>query len=136
MATTVFADAGKAIVTGRLTGGASPLQVEPNFMGIGSGAGTSNQTDTTLFTEYTSGTWSAYARSNPASTRVTTAITNDTYQVAGSFTAPAGGPYAVTNAGLFDAASAGNMLIKGDFATQTLNPGDTLVLNGKLQFIS
>ena len=133
---TVFADTGKAIVTGRLTGGAAPAQVEPNFCGIGSGGGTAAVGDTTLFTEFTTGTWSGYARANPASTRVTTALTNDTYRVQAAFTAPAGGPYTVTNAGLFDAASAGNLLLKGDFAGQVLNAGDTLNIDCKLQFTS
>src|SRR5687768_1568049 len=44
---TVFTNAGKAIVTNRIKGSGT----EPNYVAIGTGAGTAAATDTTLFTE-------------------------------------------------------------------------------------
>lgn len=128
---TVFSTSGKAICSGRLIG-ATPSQAEPKFIGLGSAAGTAAVGDTTLFTEFTTGTWTGYARTSNAGTQVTTTLTNDTYQNQGVFTAPAA--EAVTNAGLFDALTGGNLLIKGDFATVNLALNDTLTLTFKLQF--
>lgn len=128
---TVFSTSGKAICSGRLIG-ATPSQAEPKFAALGSGAGTAAVGDTTLFTEFTTGTWTGYARTSNAGTQVTTTLTNDTYQNVAVFTAPAA--EAVTNAGLFDALTVGNLLIKGDFSTVNLALNDTLTLTFKLQF--
>jgi len=130
----VYSDTGKAITSGRLIGGAAPSQAEPKFIGIGSGAGTAAVGDTTLFTEYTGGTWSGYARSSNAGTQVTTTLTNDTYQVVGTFTA--GASQTVTNAGAFDASTVGNLLVKGDFTGVPLASGDSIQITIKLKFIS
>lgn len=128
---TLLVNAGKALVTSRIHGTGS----EPLNIGVGSAAGTTAATDTTLFTEYTSGTWAGYARASGTGSQQTTTVTNDTYQVQGTLTAPSsGGPYAVTNAGNFDAASAGNMFVKGDFATINLNANDSIQLTIKVQF--
>ncbi len=54
------------------------------------------------------------------------AITNDTYRVVGTITAD--GTKTITNSGLFDAATTGNILVKGDFA------GVALVINESIQF--
>lgn len=131
---TVLTNAGVAVNAGRMIGGAAPSQVEPTFIGLGSGAGTAVVGDTTLFTEYNTGTWAGYARTNNAGTRVTTTVTNDTYQVQGTFTAPAA--EAVTNAGNFDASSAGNLLVKGDFATVNLANGDSIQITIKQRFVA
>lgn len=128
---TVFSTTGKAICSGRLIG-STPSQTEPKFIGIGSGAGTAAVGDTTLFTEFVTGTWTGYARVTGTANQVTTTLTNDTYQCQGVFTAP--GAEAVTNAGLFDASTSGNLLIKGDFSTVNLATNDTLTLTFKLQF--
>lgn len=131
---TVLTNAGAAIVAGRMIGGGSPSQVEPTFIGIGSAAGTAAVTDTTLFTEYTTGTWSGYARTNNAGTRTTTTVTNDTYQVTGTFTA--GASQTVTNAGNFDASSSGNLHIKGDFTGVPLANGDSIQITIKEKFVA
>jgi hypothetical protein len=131
LAATVFSTSGKAIVSGRMIG-ATPSQAEAKFIGIGSGAGTAAVGDTTLFTEFTTGTWTGYARVTGTLTQQTTTLTNDTYRCVGTFTAPAA--EAVTNAGLFDALTTGNLLIKGDFATVNLALNDTLTLTFNLQF--
>lgn len=118
---TVFANAGKAIVTSRLKGSGT----EPNFVAIGTGAGTAAATDTTLFTEVES-------RVAGTSTQQTTTVTNDTYQSVGTITATAS--RAVTNAGLFDASTAGNLFMKGDFATINLSTGDSIQVTAKVAF--
>lgn len=129
---TLLVNAGQAICSGRMIGGASPSQAEPKNIGIGSGAGTTAATDTTLFTEYTNITWSGYARTANAGTQVTGTNTNDTYQVQGTFTA--GAAQTVTNAGCFDASSGGNMLVKGDFTGVVLANGDSIQITITLRF--
>lgn len=127
----VLTNAGTAVCAGRMLG-ASPAQAEPKYVGIGSGAGTAAAGDTTLFTEYTTGTWSGYARTSNAGSQVTTTNTNDTYQVQGTFTA--GAAQTVTNAGNFDAATAGNLLVKADFTGVVLASGDSIQVTIKLKF--
>lgn len=118
---TVFANAGKAIVTNRLKGSGT----EPQYVGIGTGAGTAAITDTTLFTE-------VETRTAGTSTQQTTTVTNDTYQSVGTVTAT--GSRAVTNAGLFDASSSGNLFMKGDFSTINLATGDSIQVTAKVSF--
>jgi hypothetical protein len=118
---TFILDGGLDIVTNRIKG----LGTEPLNIGWGTGAGTTARTDTTLFTEalvtlagggtdHTAGT----------SSRQTTTTSNDTYRVTGTRTATGAGT--VTNAGLFDAASGGNLFLKGDFTGIGLASGDSI----------
>jgi hypothetical protein len=118
---TLLVNAGKAIVTNRIKGSGT----EPSYVAWGTGAGTAGATDTTLFTE--TGT-----RTAGTSTQQTTSVTNDTYQVIGTMTA--GGTLAITNAGLFDASSSGNLFVKGDFSTINLSSGDSIQFTFKTQF--
>lgn len=119
----VFTNAGKAIVTNRIKGSGT----EPNQIAWGTGAGTAAATDTTLFTE------ASESRVAGTSSQQTTTVTNDTYQVVGTMTV-AGSGKTITNAGLFDAASAGNMLVKGDFTDIALNVGESIAFTFKLSF--
>ena len=119
----IYANAGKAITTARLKGSGT----EPNYIAWGTGAGTAAITDTTLFTE------ASEARVAGTSSQVLTTVANDTYQVVGTMTV-AGSGKTITNAGLFDASSSGNMLIKGDFAGITLNVGESIAFTMKLAF--
>ena len=118
---TLLVNAGKAMVTNRIKGSGT----EPVYVAYGTGAGTTGATDTTLFTE--TGT-----RVSGTSSQVTTSVTNDTYQVVGTQTA--GGTLAITNAGLFDASTSGNLFVKGDFSTINLNSGDSIQFTFKTQF--
>jgi hypothetical protein len=118
---TLLVNTGKAVVTNRIKGSGT----EPNYVAWGTGAGTAAATDTTLFTE--TGT-----RVSGTSTQVTTSTTNDTYQVVGTQTA--GGTLAITNAGLFDAITVGNLFVKGDFTTINLSSGDSIQFTFKTQF--
>lgn len=119
---TILANAGKAIVTNRLKGAGT----EPNYVGWGTGAGTATAADTTLFTESTE------ARVSGASTQQTTTTTNDTYQVIGTIVAAAG--KTITNAGLLDALTVGNLFMKGDFAGLPLLSGDSIQFTMQVQF--
>lgn len=118
----VFTSAGRAITTARLRGVGS----EPAYSAIGTGAGTAAVTDTTLSTE-------VEARVLGTSSQVTTSTTNDTYQVVATHTMT-GTPRTITNAGLFDASSTGNMAAKADFAGVGLGASDALQLTHKLQY--
>ena len=94
---------------------------------------TPSRSDTPLFTaaladppagntDHTAGT----------STRQTTNTTNDTYQVIATRTATGAGT--VTNAGLWDAASGGNLFLKGDFTGIGLSSGDAIQFTIKAIF--
>ena len=111
---TVYTDAGKAITTNRIKGAGT----EPLHVAWGTGAGTAGVTDTTLFTE------AAEARTAGTSTQQTTTVTNDTYRVVGTITSLSG--QTITNAGLFDAATTGNLFVKGDFAGVALLTGESI----------
>lgn len=89
------------------------------------GAGTTAVTDTTLFTETGS-------RVSGTSSQQTTSTTNDTYRVVATHTAS--GATAVTNAGLFDAESTGNLFAKADFSVINLADGDQLQITYNVQF--
>ena len=119
---TLLVNTGKAIVTNYLAGGAA---TQPKYVGWGTGAGTTAATDTTLFTEVT-------PRVTGTATQVTTSTTNDTYQVVGTQTA--GTTETITNAGLFDASTAGNLFAKGDFTGIALLSGDSIQFTFQVQF--
>jgi len=121
---TLLVNNGRAIVTNRIKNGATGA-TEPNFVAWGTGAGTTAQADSSLFTETGS-------RVSGTSTQQTTSTTNDTYQVIGTQTA--GGSLAITNAGLFDASTAGNLFVKGDFSTINLASGDSIQFTFRTQF--
>ena len=118
---TLLVNTGKAIVTDRIGGGGT----EPNYVAWGTGAGTTSASDTTLFSETGS-------RTAGSSSQVTTSTTDDTYQVVGTLTA--GGSLTITNAGLFDAGTGGNLFVKGDFAGVALTSGDSIQFTFKVQF--
>ena len=128
---TVFNDAGKAIVTNRMIGSGT----EPKNAGWGTSAGTAAAGDTTLFGEKdTDLSTTTGTRAAGTSSRVTTTVTNDTYQVVQTITATGAGT--VTNAGLFDGTTIGsnNLLMKGDFTGIGLASGDSIQFTFKLKF--
>ena len=116
----ILSDVGRAALTALLASSAN------KWVGWGTGAGTAAATDTTLFTE------SAESRVSGTQTQQTTTVTDDTYQVVGLMTASA--TRAITNAGVFDASTAGNLFLKGDHATVNLNSGEQIQYTFKLQF--
>ena len=118
---TLLVNTGKAIVTNRLNSGGTI----PQYVAWGTGAGTTAATDTTLFTEVT-------PRVSGTVTQQTTSTTNDTFQVVATQTAST--TETITNAGLFDASTSGNLFVKGDFTGVTLNSGDSIAFTVKVQF--
>lgn len=115
---TRFTNAGAAIITNRV------IQAGTAAKNIGWGTGTvaAAVTDTALGTEAAPTT--SGGRTVGTESRVTTTVTNDTNRVTGSVTA--GSSLAITEAGLFDAVSAGNMLIRGDFSAVNVVSGDSI----------
>jgi hypothetical protein len=127
---TFVVNAGVDIITNRIKGAGT----EPLNIGWGTAAGTTAKTDTTLFTEKLVDLSTSAGTDHTAgtSTRQTTTVTNDTYQVVGTRTATGAGT--VTNAGLFDAASGGNLYLKGDFTGIGLAIGDAIQFTIKTIF--
>ena len=124
---TVFTNAGAAIVTNRVT----QAGTAPKNIGWGIGTTTAAVTQTALVTE--SAPTTSGGRTVGTESRTTVTNTNDNYQVAGTVTAVS--TLAITEAGLFDAVSAGNMLIRGDFAAVNVVSGDSIALTVGLKFV-
>ena len=126
---TVITNVGLAIITNRII----QAGTAPKYIGWGTGAGTAAVGDTTLFTEalvaLTAGT-SDHTTGTEA--RTTTTQTNDTYTVTGTRAATGAGT--VTNAGLWDAASAGTLFVKGDFTGIGLGSGDSIAFTFNVKF--
>lgn len=128
----ILANAGRAMITAALKASG---YTEPVYGGWGTGAGTAAAADTTLFSEKaadlsaTSGT-----RVTGTTSRVTTSVTNDSYQ--NVFTITATGAATVTNAGTFDnsAIGSGNLFVKGDFTGIPLSISDSIQFTAKVQF--
>ena len=118
---TLIVTRGKQIWNDRLRG----VGTEPSFGAWGTGAGTTAAGDTTLFTE------SAEARVAATTSTVTTTTTGDTYQAV--WTQSASAARAITNGGLLDASTGGNLFLKGDFATINLATGDSIQFTAKGQ---
>ena len=116
---------GLAIITNRLKGAGT----EPSYLGTGTGATGAAVTDTVLQTPR------AEARVLGTSTQQLTVVTGDTYQVVATVTyASTSG--AITEVGLFDASSGGNMFLHGTFSAINVNPGDSIQFTIKTQFVS
>lgn len=121
---TVIVNGGHAIVTNRMISAGT----EPKYVAWGTGAGTAAASDTTLFTESTE-----EARTNGTSSRVTTTVTNDTYQVVGTITVATSNK-TITNVGLFDASTSGNLYFKSDFTGLALLIGDSITFTIRVKF--
>jgi len=119
---TVITDAGRAIITNRLMNAGT----SPKYAAWGTGAGTAVVANTTLFTE------ASEARVSGTESRVQTTVPNDTYQVVATLTAD--GTKSITNAGLFDAATVGNLFLKGDFTAVPLLAADSMTFTMKAVF--
>lgn len=122
----VVTNVGKAIVAKRMLS-ATPAQAEPKYVGWGTGAGVAAVGDTTLFSE------AAEARIAGTATTVTTTLTNDTHQVVATLTSAS--TQTITNAGLFDAATVGNLYVKGDFPGIALTSTQSIQFTFQIQFV-
>ena len=115
----IFTQAGEELVTDILDGTASlPIW----HVGWGTGAGTAVKGDVALFTE-------------ASEARIVTTQSQplvDQNQFLGVLTADAG--KTITNAGIFDALTSGNMLIHGYFVGIVLSNGDKIEFTITLQW--
>lgn len=114
---TIFSDVGKAWVVDKMDDSSATTM---NRIGWGTGAGTSAEANTQLFSEDSDG------RATATLSQITTTVAGDTYQAVGTITST--GTKTITNAGLFDSASVGTgtMLVKGDFTGIPLLAGDSI----------
>lgn len=124
-AATVITNVGQGIITNLVTGIGGTV---PKFVAWGTGAGTAGVTDTTLFTESTD-----EARTSGTESRVTTTVTNDTKQTVGTITVVTANK-TITNVGLFDASTTGNLYFKSDFTGLALLIGDSITFTIKVKF--
>jgi len=114
---TIYVSVGETVVVDLIDGtSAVHLDAANAKVAWGTGAGTAAKGDTTLFTE------ASEARVVPTVSQPTA----DKNQWVGTLTAD--GAKTITNAGLFDAAAAGNLIVKGDFT------GIGLALNDRIEF--
>jgi len=124
--TNLIVNAGKAeaaALLGAIAGGAAF-----NHLAVGTGTIAPAATDTALGAEITTG---GLARAASTNTQVTTTVTGDTLQMVKEWTATAS--HAVTEAGAFNAATAGDMLCRQTFAVINLVSGDRLEVTYKIQ---
>lgn len=124
---TVFTNAGAAIITNRII----QAGTAPKNIGWGVGTGAAAVTDTALGTE--SAPTTAGGRTVGTESRTTITNTNDNYQCTGTVTA--GSSLAITEAGLFDATSNGNMLIRSVFSAVNVVSGDSIAFTFGLKMV-
>ena len=112
---TIYTQAGEEKIVDLIDGvSAVHLDATNAKIGWGTGAGTHAKASTTLFTE-------------ASEARVAATVTQpvaDKNQWVATLTADAG--KTITNAGLFDAATAGNLVVAGDFTGIALATGDKI----------
>lgn len=125
---TVFTNAGAAIATNRII----QAGTAPQYIGVGTGTAAAAVTDTALGTEVSA--VNGAARVTGTQSRVTTTVTNDTVQVTGTWTCTSGTP-AITEAGVFDAVTTGNLFIRDVFAAINMSSGMTLALTYGLKLV-
>jgi len=123
----VFTNVGAAIVTNRII----QAGTAPKNVGWGIGTNAAAVGDTALQTE--SAPTTSGGRTVGTESRTTVTNANDNYQVTG--TVVAGSTLAITEAGLFDNVTAGNMLIRGVFSAVNVVSGDSIAFTFGLKFV-
>ena len=119
---TVYTTVGKQKVVDYIDNtDAGGLSATTAWIAWGTGAGTAAVGDTTLFTE------ASESRVNP----VISQPAADKNQWVATLTANAG--KTITNGGLFDASTSGNLIVKGDFTGIVLASGDKIEFTMTLQ---
>ncbi len=127
LAAVVFTNAGAAIVTNRMI----QAGTAPKNIGWGTGSTAAAVTDTALVTEAAPTT--SGGRTVGTESRTTVTNTNDNYQVTGNVTA--GGGLTIAESALFDAVSAGAMLIRAVFTGVPVVAADSIAFTFGLKFI-
>lgn len=126
---TVFTNAGAAIITNRIIQGGTAAK----NIGWGTGTTAAAVGDTALQTEVAPTT--SGGRTVGSESRTTVTNTNDNYQVTGTVTQNQAGPVAITEAGLFDAVSSGNLLIHSVFSAVNTSNNDSIAFTFGLKFV-
>jgi len=124
---TVFVNTGAAIITNRVI----QAGTAPKNIGWGIGTTAAAVGDTALQTE--SAPTTSGGRTVGTESRVSGTATNGKYQVAGTVTAVSS--LAITEAGLLDAVTAGNMLIHSVFAAVNVVSSDSIAFTFGLDFV-
>lgn len=114
---------GLDIITGRLKG----IGAEPKYVHWGTGTTPASADDIALQAPGNE------ARVSGTSSQETTTVTNDTYQVIGNLTC-SGSSKAITEVGLFDAATNGNLFFRGTINPINVSAGDGVQFTIKVQF--
>ncbi len=122
----LMTNAGFALVAGRINGSGSPAAA--TYIAVGTGATAANATDTTLQTETAT---SGLSRASATVSLVTTTVTNDTAQLVVTFSVS--GTVAVTESGVFNAASSGTLLCRQVFSAINVVNGDSLQITWKIK---
>jgi len=99
-----------------------------DYIAVGVGTTAATATDTALETEITD---TGLTRAAGTGTNVTTTVSGDTLQIVKSFS-PSGSK-AVTESGILNASSAGEMLCRQTFSAINVTNGDTLTITWKIK---
>jgi len=124
----VLTNAGVAIITNRLL----QAGTAPRYLGWGTGTTTAAVAQTALVAEAAPTTGGG--RVLCTESRASLTVANDTYQLVGTITATV--PVSVTEIGLFDAASTGNMLFRADSSSVNMAVNDQLQQTIQLRFVA
>ena len=120
----LIVNVGKAQVAGLING---DVTTPFKYIAIGTGTTSPAATDTGLENE-------THREQADTIDRVTTSVTNDTARLIKTFSGYSGSE-AITESGVFDAASGGNMLCRQTFSALNINwdAGDSLQITWKIQ---
>lgn len=116
---------GLALFVNRILGSG----VAPSYVHWGTGTTAATNANTVLETPRSE------ARSNGALTAQTTTYTGDTLQNVATLTC-ASTSAQITEMGIFDASTAGNLVLRATFDPISLNPADSIAFTTKIQFTS
>jgi hypothetical protein len=120
---TLITTSGKDIITNRLLGGGT----SPSFIEIGKGATPPDASNTTLQTPIS-------PRIAGSASRATTTSANDTFRVTGTIGNSITYAGAITEVGLFDALSSGNLFLRSTFSAINLTAVDSISFTFNIQF--
>jgi len=126
VAENIFTNAGKAQMA-LLAGDATAVPF--TYVAVGTSNTAVAATDTTLTAEIVD---TGLSRAAGTVTRITTTVTNDTYQISKTFTAT--GSKTIEEVGIFNASSAGTMLSHALTGSKALTNNDTLAITYTLKF--
>lgn len=119
-------NAGFAVIAARL--GSNATEAVADYLEVGTGTTAAAAGDTALETAITD---SGLARAQGTVSRVTTTQTNDTHQVAYTWTAS--GSKAITECGLFNSSSGADLVGRNVFSAVNVVSGDSFALTYKVK---